>query len=373
MSFFDKKNLKYYLVELLLISFAISSLFYMRNKKWLFALIVFFSFLIIKKYFVTYKKNNINSPNAFFMITLFGVIYVVFLYILGFYFGYYKSTVLFSFWTIRRYILPISFNIVFSELIRESLIVCKNKLSKFLLFLFVFIIDIYVYFGSYDLSKLNDFADVFGYVISASFFNNLFFHYYCKNFNSKGIISFKLITVLYPFVIPIIPDLFTFLQTFIKITYAYIMYYFMNETFSNQKKIGYNNKQNTILAVLIFSFSAVICMLISCKFKYGLMVVASESMHGTFEKGDAVLFVGYSDQTLNKGDIILFKYDDIILIHRIVNISRVGLEYRYVTKGDDNGFNDSGYSTKDTIVGKYIIHIKYIGYPTLWIRDIFGL
>ena len=373
MNFFNKNSNRYYLIEVILIICTISSLLLIRNKKWLFALIVFFSALIIKKFFSTHKKKNINSNQALFMITLFGVIYLVFTYMLGFYFGYYKAAATFSLWTIRKYILPLSIIIISSEIIRESLIVCKNKLSNILLLILMFLIDVYIGFGSYDLTKLNDFADVFGYVISVSFFNNLFFHYYCKNFDCRGIISFKLITTLYQFIIPIIPDLFTFLQIFLKLTYAYIMYYFMNDTFSKSKKVVYNNRQNVLSTIIIFSFCAILCMLISCKFKYGLMVVASESMHGTFEKGDAVLFVSYSDQTLNRGDIILFQYDDIILIHRIVNISRVGLEYRYVTKGDDNGFNDKGYSTKDNIVGKYILHFKYIGYPTLWIRDIFGL
>lgn len=371
---FDFKNyIKYYLSEVIFITLTISSLLLIRKNKWLFVLIVFFVFLFIRPFFPRKVKNNINSFHALLMITFFGFIYLAFIYILGFYFGYYKSATLFSFWTVKNYILPFSLIIIFSEMIRESLIVCKNKLSKILLFLLMFLIDIYIYFGSYDLSKLSEFADAFGYVISVSFFNNLFFHYYCKNFDCRGVIAYKLITTLYQFIIPVIPDLFTFLQVFIKLTYVYIMYYFMNDTFSKSKKISYNRKQNVIPTIFVFAFSAIICMLISCKFKYGLMVVASESMHGTFEKGDAVIFVAYTDQTLNKGDIILFEYEDIILIHRIVNISRVGLEYRYTTKGDDNSFNDKGYSTKDNIVGKYILHIKYIGYPTLWIRDIFGL
>lgn len=373
MKIFNHNNIKYYLVELIIIFYTILSLFFMRGKKWLFVFILLLTFLLIRKLFCNYKKKDMNEKQAFMMILLFAVIYVVLIYILGFYFGYYKSTVLFGFWAIRKYILPISLIIVISEYIRSYLIVCKSKLSKVLLFLLCFLIDIYILFGSYDLSKLDDFADVFGYILATSFFNNLFFHYYCRNFSSRGIIAFRLITILYQYIIPIIPDLFTFLQTFIKLTFSYIMYYYMSETFSKDKSLRYNSKQNVISTTLIITSCLILCMLISCKFKYGIMVVASESMHGTFEKGDAVLFVKYSDQVLNSGDIILFKYRDMILIHRIVNISRVGLDYRYVTKGDDNDNNDEGYSTKQTVVGKYILHIKYIGYPTLWIRDIFGL
>ena len=32
---------------------------------------------------------------------------------------------------------------------------------------------------------------------------------------------------------------------------------------------------------------------------------------------------------------------------------------------------DDGYRTKDSIMGITNFKIKYIGYPTLWLRDIF--
>ena len=90
-------------------------------------------------------------------------------------------------------------------------------------------------------------------------------------------------------------------------------------------------------------------MLISCQFKYGLLVVGSESMTGTLNKGDAVVFERYDDQTIKEGQVIIFNFNDIQTIHRVVDIRKVNGEYRYYTKGDANQRNDDEYRTEKDI------------------------
>ena len=45
-------------------------------------------------------------------------------------------------------------------------------------------------------------------------------------------------------------------------------------------------------------------------------------------------------------------------------------ERRYITKGDANEGNDSGYRTDSDIVGVVRLKVVYIGYPSLWLRQI---
>ena len=63
--------------------------------------------------------------------------------------------------------------------------------------------------------------------------------------------------------------------------------------------------------------------------------------------------------------------DNVKLIHRIINIENMNGEIRYYTKGDANTNVDDGYIIKDDIIGTTLFKIKYIGYPSLWLRDIF--
>ena len=59
-------------------------------------------------------------------------------------------------------------------------------------------------------------------------------------------------------------------------------------------------------------------------------------------------------------------------IHRVVEIKNINGEVRYFTKGDANKSYDGGYRTEADINGLVKLKIKYIGWPTLWLRRLFN-
>ena len=87
--------------------------------------------------------------------------------------------------------------------------------------------------------------------------------------------------------------------------------------------------------------------------------------------GDAVIFEKYTNQRIQKGQIIIFDYKDIKTVHRVVDVKKVNGEYRYITQGDSNKNPDDYYIDSSSILGLVKIRIKYIGRPTLWIRSLF--
>ena len=95
-------------------------------------------------------------------------------------------------------------------------------------------------------------------------------------------------------------------------------------------------------------------------------------MTGTINMGDAVIFEKYNEQTIKKGQVIIFDYNGIETVHRVIEIKKVNGEYRYYTKGDANKIQDGGYILEDKIYGLVKLKIKYIGYPTLWLRKLFS-
>ena len=92
----------------------------------------------------------------------------------------------------------------------------------------------------------------------------------------------------------------------------------------------------------------------------------------TIDKVDAVIFETYDDQVIKNGQVLIFDYNGIQTIHRVVEIKKVNGEIRYYTKGDANKRRDEGYTTEDEILGLVKLKVKYIGYPTLWMRDLFS-
>lgn len=112
-------------------------------------------------------------------------------------------------------------------------------------------------------------------------------------------------------------------------------------------------------------------MLISCKFKYGALVIGSGSMNGTINKGDVIIY-----ETLNEkvevGDIIVFFNEDVRVIHRVVRKKDSGSGMKYYTKGDANSNEDEGYREESDIIGKVRIRLPYIGQPTVMINEFFN-
>jgi signal peptidase len=113
-------------------------------------------------------------------------------------------------------------------------------------------------------------------------------------------------------------------------------------------------------------------MLISCQFRYGILVVGSGSMTGSIDMGDAVIYERYDEQIIQEKEVIIFAYNGIQTIHRVTNIKSVNGEVRYYTQGDANPTPDTGYRTDADIFGIVKLRVRYFGYPTLWLRDLFA-
>ena len=332
----------------------------------LFAIIVV---ILIKRKVI----KSIYNKQVFWLMIGFGVIYLTVFYLMGLYFGYYEAAAKFSFKTIKDFIIPLVLIIVTSEIIRFLLIGQKWKLSKILVLINMVLVDLVVYISVYDLTNFDDMLAVIGFIFFASIACNLLYDYISVRYGCNGIIVYRLITVLFVYIIPYIPDVYIFFRSFLRMVYPYLIYLTLEYTYSktNYATAYRDRKKNVITTTILLVTMTMIIALVSCRFTYGVLVIGSGSMTGTIDKGDAVIFKSYKGGSLKEGDIIIYIKEDIKTVHRIVKMENVNGEYRYFTKGDKNKEIDNGYRVKKDIVGVTIFKIKYIGYPTLWLRDIF--
>lgn len=323
------------------------------------------------------KKRNIysiSSKQVILIMLMFAIIYLALFYLLGFYFGFSKSLSRFSLKTAINHILPISVIIVSSEIIRSVLLAQKEKYSSFFTFVGMVLVDISVYTQVYDLTQYDDFLAAIGFITFASMSCNLFYNYISSRYGSKPIIVYRLITSLYSYVIPVVPDVYIFLRSFFRMIVPYIYYLIIDGSFSKEiKQLNVDdNKKATIGTVTFLVVAGAFVYLVSCQFTFGMFVVGSGSMTGTINMGDAVVFKKLGSQDVNENDVIVFKKNDVVIIHRVINIQNVNGEERYFTKGDANQVEDDKYVTRSDIVGKSLFRIRYIGYPTLWLRSLFS-
>ena len=91
--------------------------------------------------------------------------------------------------------------------------------------------------------------------------------------------------------------------------------------------------------------------------------IVSNSMKPSVSRGDMVFIQKVDAATLKERDVILYNLDDIQVFHRIVKIEFAQGVRQYITKGDNNRFEDPKPVLGEQIVGKHIGTIPFIGWP----------
>ena len=378
-----KGNTKIVLLEVFLILIFFFALFAPRIvARYVVALILVVTTLIIKNSFRIKNNEYIYSRQVKILMLLLSLVYVAAFFGMGLYFGFLKAAYKLSINTFLRFILPFTVIIIFTEYLRKILLSqevylkIKSKkinISTVLTFLITVLIDMFVYIGIYDVSTLENTLRIIGFVIFASISCNLLYQYVTKRFGPDGIVVYRLVTILYPFIIPFEPNVFVFLRSFLRMIYPFIIYIILENTYAKSNlALSYKQrKRNIVTTTITLIFMTLLIMLISCKFKYGIIVIGSESMTGTINKGDAVVFERYDDGNLKVGQVIIFEKNNMKIIHRIYKVTNNDGEIQIYTKGDANKEADKYFVKKSEVMGLVKLKVKYIGRPTLWVNDLF--
>lgn len=75
---------------------------------------------------------------------------------------------------------------------------------------------------------------------------------------------------------------------------------------------------------------------------------------------------------LKKIVYIVYKVGSQYVAHRVIEIKKEDGNVSYRTKGDNNNAPDSKYVESEQIIGVYVRHIKYVGFPSVWLNDYFS-
>lgn len=369
----DKKYL--YFITAALLALLLPTLFISTGYVRVAGAVVLIAFTIL--FHFTVKKRSILSlykTQVFYLVLVLAVFYLVLLYLSGIYFGYEKSYFSISAYGFFINILPTVCVVVATELLRRILLSQEDKCASIFSFLIGVISELYFVSGVSNVNSIDRFMDVLAMALLPSVTANLFYHYASKNYGTKPIIAYRLITSLYAYVVPVVPRISPVITAFIKLLTPLISYVFIYALYAKRKRYATKGRGKWSYAVIAFSLTVMtgIVMLISCQFTYGMIVVATPSMTGTINVGDAVVYERYEDQIIAEGDIIVFTDGDVKIVHRVDEIEGVNGIVRYYTKGDDNKERDVGFITSANVVGIVRARVPVIGRPTIWVRSIFN-
>lgn len=125
----------------------------------------------------------------------------------------------------------------------------------------------------------------------------------------------------------------------------------------------------SVVVVVIVGYMA----LMSGLFRYHFLAIGSGSMEPNISRGDMVLVEKSKDyDRMKEGDILVYRYSNVVMVHRIMEIKDDGEKYVFRTKGDANGGMDAWQVEQGDIIGIARGKIAMFGFPTLWLNELFN-
>ena len=325
-------------------------------------------FLIKKRSILSFNRNEVLG-----LMALIGILYVSLYFITGIYYGFGRTGRSF-FTSFFSYILPIAAIIIAIEIIRAIALAQSNRWITVLSYVMCTTTEVFALSNVIAITSFNRFMDVVGLTLFPAITANLLYHFLSKRYGPWPVVVFRWMITLFPYFIGRLPLLPDSLYSFAKVFFPLLVMLFIGALYDRKWRYAAvkRNRWTYVVSALSAVVMISIVMLVSCQFRFGMLIVGSESMTGEINKGDAIIYERYDDQIIQEGQVVVFKKDNSLLIHRVVDIKNIDGVTRYYTRGDANENNDAGFITDSDILGLTDVKIPYIGYPTIWIRNVFS-
>ncbi len=319
-------------------------------------------------------SNLDENKKTILILTLF---YIIIYYLSGLVFTYARSPYSHKITVILINSFQLLIPIIGIEYAR-SYVINENKgfLSHFLITLLFIIVELDITTLLSYTSNNSQMFEYIGYNIIPLVFSNILYTYLVKTGSYRLSLIYRLIIEFSYLVVPIMPSFDWFMKGIFAILSSVIVYivfrYYSNRVVERDKK----KRKKTSLFTYVPFLSVIILFVLFMAgvFVYEPIAILSNSMVPVFSRGDVVIYRKLNEkdlQNLQVNTIIVYSREGQAVVHRIVNkYYKKGTLY-YVTKGDANESNDMDPVETDQIIGSYSKSIKYIGFPTVWLDDIF--
>ena len=367
----DKKVL--YTISLIILAVLLIALFVDMGSSKIITAVLLVPMALATLFLIKKRSSlSINKREVLLLLAVIGVLYVILIQMTGIFFEFYKNPYFGSSMALLTSALPTAIIIIATEIIRYVLLSQKSKFVDIVTFLSCIIAEVLMLSNLAGINTFNQFMDLVGMTLFPAISANVFYHYVSKHYGALPNIAYRLITTLYIYFVPTETGMNDALMACIKIFMPMIVFVLVSALYQKKKKnaVRKGSKLSAVATVLTVVICLSVSMLISCQFRFGAIVIATESMTGEINKGDMIVYERYDGQKIKEGQIIVFEKDRSLIVHRVIEIDNQHGELRYITKGDANEDADVGYITAADIVGTTDIKLPFVGYPTLWLREL---
>ena len=322
-------------------------------------------------------KRNANDKAIIRNILIYVFVYYIVIYLSGLIIGFARTIYSFTSSNLINNILPTLFTIIIVELIRHELITKSNKdklivITSCILFI---VLEASYSFNAYNLAIKDEIYKYIGLIIIASISKNILMTIINMKTDVYPGIIYRIILEELIYVVIIVPDLGPYLESVALIILPVLISIMLIN--NDRKKIIDKPKDRKKFNKLYTLITAILILLVLINagvLKYQSMVIGSNSMLPYMERGDVILLErlkGEGKKEVKKGEILVFRYDNKIISHRITKVVKRSGNVYYKTKGDNNDQEDNTVIKEESVIGKVVVRIKYIGLPSVWISDLF--
>lgn len=338
-------------------------------------LFLLFLLLIFHIFFVIEKDNHRYLNDVIFEVFVYSISFFLLFYVLGFIVGYAKTQNYYSFYGLSQFILPTILYCVLREFFRYN-VLCKadgNKIATTIAIILFIILDMTNSIYYVSLKSGYEVLRFVALTILPTISKNLAYTYISKKMGYKPIIVFDLIFSLYPYLIPILPNpneyLVAIINLLVPIIFAFRLLRFFDRKEDHYLPSNYYKKKlkgAVIPTIIVFT----LIYLYSGYFRFYVIAIGSGSMEPEIKKGDVVIVDRKCNKSsLEEGQVIAFRREKVIVVHRIAKKMKLNNEYVYYTKGDTNENIDDFLIYEKDIIGKVNHKVGFIGYPTVWLSE----
>lgn len=340
------------------------------------ALILLILLVSFKFLFGFEKDHHHDSKNICIELLIYLLFYFILYYLLGIVISFAKTVNYLHFNGVVKVIIPTIFTIILKELLRYMMLQ-KADGSKLLIFTSCLFFVIFDLIKTVSLETFNSSYTIFMYIaltLLPTISKNVFASYVSYKAGYKPVIFYMLVMNLYKFIIPVIPNpneyIYSVIELIVPMFFLYKVYKYFKKEQDEKIRRDYNKKR--VGSLIIPSFLVVFLVYItSGYFYYHAIVVASGSMTPSILKGDVVVIEKVKNKKdIELGTVIAYRYDQRIIVHRLIKKIDAGDNMYYYSKGDANYDMDNYKITEDMIIGVVNLRIPYVGYPTVWLKEL---
>lgn len=371
-----KKSLKQLLtIQIFMLLVIITGFFYgsifENNLEVLFLLV---SFIALYSVFKIDLKNDYKYKQILKIVITCLLFYFVFIYVAGLFTGFAKTIYTFNFNNFIYNIIPTIIYIILMECIR-TIYINKSNNNKIIIILSCIIFILYDSFSKYylyDFKVSDELYEYIGLIVLTSIARNIFLTILCSKSNVINCVIYRIITEIYIFLVPIVPNFGPYINSVLEIALPLIIGLILIRPPIRILASPKKSKYSRTLSIVITAILLLIVLLNSGFIKYQMFVIGSNSMNTYIYRGDVIIARRTNNKeikNIKKGEILVFRYNNKIISHRVYKIIKRDNKLYFKTKGDNNDQVDDNIVKEKDIIGTVSFRIKYIGLPSIWLRE----